>query len=280
MVCHLMHLFADYLSGSSELTCRWRECIRPLRVIGCWLLVMLLVSAPGAAMNGDSMLGQVRASHIRILWDDEDVLALEGGMSIDADGAPRAYSPTSEEGLDALEHAGSPEHWDGIATTQDGEPILQGPGDPAPGYYVSTTALQDHSYPSDSQKRYVDASSVPYIALPATEDGPQLGDLAVVLNTRTGKISPAIFADISDIPGEGSIALAERLGINSDARLGGTDRGIVYVVFKNSGTGAVTSDDEMTDRVRELWSGTAVQEIRDELCSQHPEWPCAGAGAL
>ncbi len=255
-----------------------RECTRILCIGGCGLLVILLLSGRGVAMKGDSVLNRVRASQVHLLWDDEDVLALEGGMSIDADGAPRAYSPTPGTGLDALEHAGSPEHWDGIATTEDGEPILQAPGDPAPGFYVSTTAFEDHSYPPENQKRYVDASVVPYIALPVTEDGPQLGDLALVLNTRTGKMSAAIFADISDLPGEGSIALAERLDINSDARHGGTDRGVVYIVFKNSGTGALTSDDEMSDRVQELWSGAAGQEIWDELCSLHPEWPCGEFG--
>jgi hypothetical protein len=278
--CNIEQWLDDFLSSRLQPICRLEECIRILRIVGCGLLVMVLVTAPGAAMNGDNMRDRVRASHVHLLWDDEDVLALEGGMSVDADGAPRAYSPIAEEGLDALEHAGSPEHWDGIATTQDGEPILQGPGDPAPGYYVSTTALEDHFYARENQKRYVDASVVPYIALPATEDGPQLGDLALVLNTHTGKISPAIFADISDIPGEGSIALAERLDINSDARRGGTDRGVVYIVFKNSGIGAVTRADEMADRVQELWSGPAVQKVWDELCSQHPEWPCGEVGPL
>jgi hypothetical protein len=275
-----MDLLQNFLSRRLQRTNMSKERTWSLRIAGCGLLVMLLVSAPGAAMNDDNMLDHVRASNIRILWNDEGVLALEGGMSIDADGAPRAYSPTPKKGLDALEHAGSPEHWDGIATTEDGEPILQGPEDPAPGYYVSTTALQDHSYPSDNQNRYVNASMVPYIALPATEDGPQLSDLALVLNTRTGKASPAIFADISDVPGEGSIALAERLDVSSDARRGGADRGIVYIVFKNSGTGTVPSDEEMADRVRELWSRTAVQEMRDALCSQHAEWLCGDAGAL
>ncbi len=241
---------------------------------------MLLVSARGAAVNSANMLDRIQSSQVHLLWDDEDLLVLEGGMSIDADGAPRAYSPTPEAGLDALEHAGSPEGWNGIATDDDGDPILQGPEDPAPGYYVSTTALEDHAYPPERQQRYVDASVVPYLALPVTEDGPQLGDLALVLNTRTRKMSAAIFADIADVPGEGSIALAERLDINADARRGGTDRGIVYIVFKNSGTRSLPSDDEMAGRVQELWSGIAVQEVWNKLCSQHPDWPCGYVGTL
>jgi hypothetical protein len=248
-------------------------------VLGWALAAVLLVSAYGAAADGATMRDRTQRSQVDLLWHDEDLLVLEGGMSIDADGAPRAYSPTPEEGLDALEHAGSPEHWDGIATTEDGEPVVQGPDDPAPGYYVSTTALEDHSYPPENQKRYVDASVVPYIALPKTEDGPRLGDYALVLNTRTRKASPAIFADISDVPGEGSIALAERLDVNPDARRGGTDQGIVYVVFKNSGTKTLSSHDVMSGKVQELWSAGVVQEVWDELCSQHPDWSCGDSWA-
>jgi hypothetical protein len=270
------YLLDDLFSSNSQPSCRLRQCIRAL---GCGLLVMLLVSSRGAAVTSANMLDRVQASQVHLLWDDDDMLVLEGGMSIDADGAPRAYSPTPGQALDALEHAGSPEHWNGIATTEDGEPIVQGREDPAPGYYVSTTALEDHSYPPERQQRYVDASVVPYIALPATDDGPQLGDLALVVNTRTQKMSPAIFADISDVPGEGSIALAERLDINADARRGGSDRGVVYIVFKNSGTGTLSSDDEMAGRVQELWSGIAVQEVWNELCSQHPDWPCGDISA-
>ena len=230
---------------------------------------MLLIGVTALAIQSE--YGGV--SNVRSLWDDDNLLVMEGGMTIDADGSPHAYSPRPEEGLDALEHAGSPEHWDGIAT-RHGEPIVQGADDPAPGYYVSTTALQDFSFPFDRQERYVNAARVPYIALPATEDGPQLGDFALVVNTRTRKASPAIFADISAVPGEGSIALARRLGINADPRRGGTDSGILYFVFNNSGTGTVPEEDEMAQRVQELWSSPAVQNVWTNICSEHPDWSC------
>jgi hypothetical protein len=37
--------------------------------------------------------------------------------------------------------------------------------------------------------------------------------------------------------GEGSIALADALGINSNPRYGGTDRGVAFVIYPNSGNG-------------------------------------------
>jgi len=233
------------------------------------LLMMLLGGINGLALPGE----YTRMSDVRLLWNDENLLVIEGGMTIDADGAPRAYSPIPDEGLDALEHAGSPGQWDGIATHK-GEPIVQGPDDPAPGYYVSTTALQDFAYPFYRQDRYVDASRVPYIALPMTDNGPQLGDLALVINTRKHKASPAVFADISSVPGEGSIALARHLGIHADARRGGTDGGVLYFVFNNSGTGALPDPDEMATKVEELWKSSAVQEVWKALCSEHPDWSC------
>src|SRR5580704_6176725 len=67
----------------------------------------------------------------------------ESGMTIDADGAPNAYHPDNV-GLDDLANAGTPGRWEGLAKDADGEPFIQGPADPFPGYYVSATALSDH----------------------------------------------------------------------------------------------------------------------------------------
>lgn len=58
------------------------------------------------------------------------------GLAVDADGAFRAYHPTSHLGLDALVNAGHPGHWWALATDTgktSGHPVVQGRGDPAPG---------------------------------------------------------------------------------------------------------------------------------------------------
>jgi hypothetical protein len=68
----------------------------------------------------------------------------------------------------------------------------------------------------------------------AERAGARLGDFAVVMNLRNGKSSYAIYADIGTM-GEGSIALADNLGIWSDARRGGQSDGILYLVFPGSG---------------------------------------------
>ena len=71
----------------------------------------------------------------------------------------------------------------------------------------------------------------------ARQLGARPGDFAVVFNQRNGKSSYAIFGDVGpfDRIGEGSMALAENLGIRSDARNGGARRGILYLVFPGSG---------------------------------------------
>jgi len=63
--------------------------------------------------------------------------------------------------------------------------------------------------------------------------------------------------------GEGSIALAERLGVPSNPRRGGTGSGLVYVVFPDSGNGKPRSVTEIENSGRSLfdaWGGTAQLE--------------------
>jgi hypothetical protein len=188
----------------------------------------------------------------------------ESGMTIDADGAPNAYHPDNS-GLDDLVNAGAPGNWQGLAKDRDGEPYVQGPDDPYPGYYVSATALADRMRPVNDPLRYVDASRIPYIVLPggmARGLGATPGDFSVVLNQRNGKISYAIFGDVgpSDRIGEGSMALAENLGIRSDARYGGARRGILFLVFPGSGDGRPRTIEEINaegEKLLHAWGGLA-----------------------
>ena len=169
-------------------------------------------------------------------FPDSEAFFFVAGMTIDADGAPNAYHP-EDTGLDELANAGVPGRWDGIITDREGNPFIQEESDPSPGYYVSCTSLADETKKFTDPTRYVDASAIPYIALPekvADRGGALLGDFALVSNLRNGRSAFAIYADIGTI-GEGSIALAEALGIRSNARNGGASDGILYVIFPGSG---------------------------------------------
>ena len=169
-------------------------------------------------------------------FPDKHAFFFISGMSIDADGAPNAYHP-DDTGLDELANAGSPTRWDGIITDQEGDPLIQEESDPFPGYYISCTSLADENKDFTDPTRYVDATDIPYVALPeevADRGGARLGDFSFVMNLRNGESSFAIYADIGTL-GEGSVALADALGISSDARRGGQPDGILYVLFPGSG---------------------------------------------
>jgi hypothetical protein len=173
--------------------------------------------------------------------DGEGAVAWVSGMGVDADGSPRAYHPNGPNAgaLDYTANAGKPGNWYGLVTV-DGNPVVQGASDPAPGFYVSPTSLEDPTKARTDPRRYVDASTVPYLVLPPEVRDTfeiSLGDLAVVANGRRGLTSAAIFADIGPRGkiGEGSVALATQLGINNSARNGGTSGDILFVVFPGSG---------------------------------------------
>jgi hypothetical protein len=169
----------------------------------------------------------------------------KSGLAIDADGAFRAYHPNDRLGLDSLTHAGHRGNWWALVTDNgkvSGRPVVQGKSDPAPGYYVSMTALYDANNPNTRDPhRYVDAATIPYIVLhPKALNHARLGDFATVLNLQNGKVSAAIVADESgpDLPvGEGSIALAEALGIDSSPRHGGKAGAVAYLIYPRSGNG-------------------------------------------
>lgn len=195
------------------------------------------------------------------IWQfrDSNAFFFTSGMTIDADGSPNAYN-ADNTGLDDLANAGAPGHWEGILQDKDGNPLVQGPGDPYPGYYISCTSLADWTKPPDDPARYVDASKIPYIVLPgevARQAGARPGDLAVVVNIWNKSYSYAIFADVGTL-GEGSIALANNLGIASDARHGGTWWGVLYLVFPGSGDHRPKSIDEVDTESQKLlsdWGG-------------------------
>ena len=74
------------------------------------------------------------------------------GMTIDADGANghdgsgrAAYGPPGTDPLDYLANAGHEGNWWGIVTVA-GRPVVQHAGNPAPGYYISTTSYQREGY--------------------------------------------------------------------------------------------------------------------------------------
>jgi hypothetical protein len=194
------------------------------------------------------------------------ITCFHAGMAVDADGCPRAYHPDNT-GLDDLKHGGYPGNWWGVATSNertDGEPLIQSPADPAPGFYVSTTSLIDSRYAYDNPMRYVNADKIPYFVLPDHfSPNIQLGDIAWVYNTHNGKSSFALFADVGPDVGEGSMRLAEKIGIDNHPRYGGIPAGILYFIVEGSGkgNGHHLSERQITERGERAFADLPISEL-------------------
>lgn len=168
---------------------------------------------------------------------------------LDADGSPRAYNPQNT-GIEANGNGSNSkgEFSPNVILFKNNKPHLQTQTDPFPGFFVSLTTLNLQNFLDTSVKRYVNSEEIPYFVLPSgsfKKMGVDLGDIGIVFNTLTKKSTFAIFADTgpSNIIGEGSIALAKKIGItamiNKKGKIvGGNDNGdILYIVFPHSGKG-------------------------------------------
>lgn len=105
--------------------------------------------------------------------------------------------------------------------------------------------------------RSLNPTKTPFYVLPIGFDkaypGVQLGDFAAVI--YRGKVAFALFGDRGprEKIGEGSIALAEELGINADPRKGGVSSGVLWIVFPGSGNRRPVGNEVITRRGRELF---------------------------
>jgi len=213
------------------------------------------------------------------LQDDEasysPVIYFKDTMHICADGAPNAYHPKDKPGLDDLANAGHPGDWWALVTDNgesDGTPLSQGIGDPYPGFYYSMTAMSNPKKEPIDPGCFVDARIIPYVVLEAPHfQGAKLGDLCVALNTTNGLFAGAMFAEVGDSNGEGSIALAKKLGIDPDPRTGGEDnRVIAYFVFKSTSHGwREDADGIQADAMNELSKRGGIARFQ-EVVAKHP----------
>lgn len=212
--------------------------------------------------NGRTAVVIFGSNHIMQLDDKPGVLFWTCPLSIDGDGHPECYHPNgSPPGLDYTANAGSPGNWWGIATDSSGKPYIQKSTDIAPGFYVSCTALMDGALPASNPAKYVHAGAVPYVVLPSKPkfDSKQtLGDLLMCFNNATGMFTWAIYADIGPANrlGEGSIALADSLGVPSNCKSGGTSKEtIAMIYFPGSKIGWPRQSTELAQAAYKLFEG-------------------------
>lgn len=218
-----------------------------------------------AGGNGCSFLSESFPLHKRDLTviNSGGGVLFTAGMTIDADGAPNAYAPHNH-GLDYTANARGADGWVALVTDENGRPVTQKSGRYR-GYYVSTTSLEQSKVRDErNPKRYVDATKVPYIALPvdfARTYDLHLGDLAVVVSQANGRSAYAVYADVGPKGriGEGSIALAKALGMPSNPRHSSVAGGVTYLVFPGSALGAdrITARNikSSASRLYQRWGG-------------------------
>jgi hypothetical protein len=143
-------------------------------------------------------------------------------MDVDVDGAPNAYGPRGSHTLDNLRdaHYRRRRHGEIVGYLTDDDhpniPILQGPHDPFPGYYISQTAYTDPANHNERDpRRYVNATKINYVVLgkQAQKLGATLGDFVAVTSLRTHNSVFAIVGDDGNPSGnEGSLHLLQSLG--------------------------------------------------------------------
>jgi hypothetical protein len=210
------------------------------RTLGCLSLSLAVIALPSWTVKPTAPCAATPLTVIENFsvfhHNSTGSLIFRAKIAIDADGSPRAYHPKNI-GLDDNSRKR-------VVYDKSGRPFIQKKGDPAPGYYVSTTSLQDPKYPASDPRRYVDSEKIPYFVMPDVLMWPSnisVGDMAYVYNTKTNKGGFAILADVGPTNrlGEASIALAKKLGIaNTSPRKGGLGTAdVIYVVFPSSGLG-------------------------------------------
>lgn len=121
-------------------------------------------------------------------------------------------------------------------------PVVQQPGAPNPGYYVSSTSTKtDASLAAWDANRYVDGSTVPYAVwanewrkLHLNGKSLQLGDFGLVIRPDTGAHTGYLYGDsgTADKVGESSLKLNNVLSGNNSPLC-------TFIAFPGSGDGPV-----------------------------------------
>ena len=176
----------------------------------------------------------------------------------DWDGDPMAYGDKRKHPEiaphDKLGNAGHSGNWWGVVTNtrkKNGTPIEQsgvGPAQPYKNYMISATKLVDIRYPEDDIRRWTDATTVPYVALPNSRSsmgkiGLKTGCYCLIVDLQTMKYCFGVYAD--------SKAAKARMGEVSKRALDlignpKADGSLFILVFPKSGQGQGIIPDEQT----------------------------------
>lgn len=241
---------------------------------------MLLITHQSLAQKESESLGTVKfdakSTKTASIFKHKTtgLVYFKADFDLDMDGSPRAYNASNtgiEDNGNAMNSKG--EFLPNVILL-DGlkKPILQNQTDPFPGFFISLTTLNLQNSLITSPKHYVNSDEIPYFVLPIEKvnKSVRIGDIGLIFNTLTKQSAFAIFADTNpNVIGEGSIALAKKLGINAKLNskgkfIGGNENGdILYIVFPKSGKGASGYQDLTLEDVETL-GNKAITKFGDK----------------
>jgi hypothetical protein len=261
---------------------------------------MLPLGSPVAAATECSLTEELVFNHaeigaVQIFRDtNANAIAFTSQMQVNTDGAPDSYHPdnigithicngvsigprcTWKPNCLADFNQAKAERFRGptkvcffaMTTGADGVPIIQGDGDPKPGYFVSTTALKQPGENVRTPQAQLDSNTVPFAVIPghwqsARQPGPRLGDFGVAYRRSTGKLAFFVIGDTGprNKLGEGSVALHQALGNDPfvmrhgvrRALRGISGRDVLYVLFPGSAQPGQRLDAAAIERLARPW---------------------------
>jgi hypothetical protein len=204
----------------------------------------LVYASPILKVDADGAPNSYRVDGKGLSYTCDGVLAKEGGVRVTPDRDPTGWQKKCRE---AWAKAKETNAWDGVdifgfLKDASGAPIIQGDGDPLPGQaYITTTTVEVKVAPEGTQRRFVDATAIPFIVLPGGFKLKQkVADaaLAAIWRPKTETLAYAVFADTGGALDEGSVRLHEDLKGKPYMKMAGDLRAkrniedaIVVVVF-------------------------------------------------
>jgi hypothetical protein len=176
----------------------------------------LIYSTPILNVDADGAPGSYRLDGNGLSYTCDGVAAIENGRPLKV-GAPN-WQEKCQAAWKAARVSGdySKVHIFGFAVDTTGAPLIQKEGDPLPGEaFVSTTFVEVTQAEPKTQRRYVNAMTIPYVVLPESvrhHFGVKDAAVAVVWRPKRDKLTFAVFADTGGNLDEGSVRLHEELG--------------------------------------------------------------------
>lgn len=190
---------------------------------------VIVYSTPILKVDADGAPNSYRVDGKGLSYTCDGVAAIENGRRLTLD--DKDWQPKCRAAWAAAQATGNYSNVAIFGFAKDAktnQPIVQKAGDPLPGEaFITTTAIEISEAPEGTQRRYIDATVIPYIVLPQAfrqANNIKDGAVAAVYRPKTGQLAYAVFGDTGGSLNEASVKLHEELGGSPYAKSSGTVR--------------------------------------------------------